>query len=210
MCRFFTQLGVDVHATNNRGATPAEIGKSRHSAEVAAALGGPPAPSAPTLYSKGAKCLTIEWSLVPHADSSRIIFEVGAAACALAFPDCYLCSIACAGAVLHRRWSLAPRRSQCEGKHGQGSPHAKRLPEFALLDHPVLRSVIWWRANRTSFDCAAVSARKKARRRQRRCAMTPPMPSICTGLRSALHPMTSKCVISLMFPETPPSFSCRR
>ena len=50
MCRFFTQLGVDVHATNNRGATPAEIGKSRHSAEVAAALGAPPMPAAPTLY----------------------------------------------------------------------------------------------------------------------------------------------------------------
>jgi hypothetical protein len=76
MCRFFTQLGVDVHATNNRGATPAEIGKSRHNAEVAAALGGPPAPSAPTLYSKGAKCLTIEWMPVPHVDSGRVIYEV--------------------------------------------------------------------------------------------------------------------------------------
>jgi hypothetical protein len=76
MCRFFTQLGVDVHATNNRGATPAEIGKSRHSAEVAAALGGPPMPSAPTLYSKGSKCLTIEWTPVAHVDSTRVMFEV--------------------------------------------------------------------------------------------------------------------------------------
>jgi hypothetical protein len=78
MCRFFTQLGVDVHATNNRGATPAEIGKSRHSAEVAAALGGPPMPSAPTLYSKGAKCLTIEWSPITHIESARVMFEVRA------------------------------------------------------------------------------------------------------------------------------------
>jgi hypothetical protein len=76
MCRFFTQLGVDVHATNNRGATPAEIGKSRHSAEVAAALGGPPSPAAPTLYSKGAKCLTIEWTPLPLVDSARVMFEV--------------------------------------------------------------------------------------------------------------------------------------
>jgi hypothetical protein len=76
MCRFFTQLGVDVHATNNRGATPAEIGKSRHSAEVAAALGGPPMPSAPTLYSKGSKCLTIEWAPVAHVDIARVMFEV--------------------------------------------------------------------------------------------------------------------------------------
>jgi hypothetical protein len=76
MCRFFTQLGVDVHATNNRGATPAEIGKSRHSAEVAAALGGPSMPSAPTLYSKGPKCLTIEWSPVSHAESARLMYEV--------------------------------------------------------------------------------------------------------------------------------------
>ncbi len=78
MCRFFTQLGVDVHATNNRGATPAEIGKSRHSAEVAAALGGPPMPGAPTLYSKGAKCLTIEWSPIAHVDSAQLMFEVSA------------------------------------------------------------------------------------------------------------------------------------
>jgi hypothetical protein len=78
MCRFFTQLGVDVRATNNRGATPAEIGKSRHCAEVAAALGGPPVPNAPTLYSKGAKCLTIEWSPILHADSARLMFEVRA------------------------------------------------------------------------------------------------------------------------------------
>ena len=76
MCRFFTQLGVDVHATNNRGATPAEIGKSRHSAEVAAALGGPPCPSAPTLYSKGPKSLTIGWQPVTTVDSARIVFEV--------------------------------------------------------------------------------------------------------------------------------------
>jgi hypothetical protein len=92
MCRFFTQLGVDVHATNNRGATPAEIGKSRHSAEVAAALGAPPMPAAPTLYvphlpplyfcnilrrySKGSKCLTIEWPPIAHVDSAQFMFEV--------------------------------------------------------------------------------------------------------------------------------------
>ena len=89
MCRFFTQLGVDVHATNNRGATPAEIGKSRHSAEVAAALGGPPMPSAPTLYSKGAKCLTIEWPPIAHVESARVVFEAsgGAACCRRRLPS---------------------------------------------------------------------------------------------------------------------------